>query len=153
MTKFSRCPSSRTIRSAASKLPSMAIIFAPYTKACSNFPLALFPAGKITTHETPPPPRVGGSRSRRISSRSADDRACAALHRLGHSYGHAAILKRTRRIDSFVFHENFTAAPDPLAQLRTINQRRVSLAQRNDRRRFRNRKMLAVTFNHSPTLL
>src|SRR5881392_1889408 len=51
--KSSRSPISRTIRSASSKLPSIATIFAPQAKACSNLPLAIFPAGKTTTHEIP----------------------------------------------------------------------------------------------------
>src|SRR6266568_253950 len=46
-------PSSRTIRSASSKLPSIATIFAPCANAWINFPLAIFPAGKTTAHGMP----------------------------------------------------------------------------------------------------
>src|SRR5437868_6114954 len=53
IAKLSRCPSSRTIRSASSKLPAIATTLAPYAKAWTNLPLAIFPAGRTTTQRIP----------------------------------------------------------------------------------------------------
>jgi hypothetical protein len=41
------------MRSASSKLPSKAMIFAPQAKACSNLPIAILPTGKTTAHMIP----------------------------------------------------------------------------------------------------
>src|SRR5438270_14045369 len=46
-------PSWRTIRSASSKLPSIATIFAACAIAWINFTLAIFPSANTTAHGTP----------------------------------------------------------------------------------------------------
>src|SRR6266480_3427636 len=74
------------------------------------------------------------------------------LECFGNSHRHAPVLERTGRVDPFVFHENIAATTDSFTQLRTMNQRRIALAQRNNRRRIRNRKIFAVMFDHSPNL-
>ena len=50
-------------------------------------------------------------------------------------------------------HEDFAAATNAFAQSRRINQRRVPLAQRNDRCRGRDWEKFAVMFDHSPAPL
>ena len=72
----------------------------------------------------------------------------AVLDRFGYGYGHTTILERPRWVYSFVLNENFTAATNPFAQLRTINQRRIPLAQGNDRCRFGNGKIFAVMLDY-----
>ena len=46
-------PSSRTIRSASSKLPSMAMVVAPYISAWAILPRAILPLGRSTTQRNP----------------------------------------------------------------------------------------------------
>src|SRR5439155_8908861 len=73
-----------------------------------------------------------------------------ALHRFRDSHGHAAVLERTRWIDAFVLHENIAVTTNPLTELRTIDQRRVPLAQGNNRGFIVDLEEIAITLDHSP---
>ena len=48
-----RSPSSRTMRSASSKLPRIGNTRAPWINACASFPSATWPSGINTAHTTP----------------------------------------------------------------------------------------------------
>src|SRR5438046_1345215 len=43
-------PNSRTMRRASSKLPSTAMVVAPYISACASLPRVILPCGNRTTH-------------------------------------------------------------------------------------------------------
>src|SRR4029079_16980007 len=71
---------------------------------------------------------VGGRGGGSVASRCADERSRAALQRFGDGYSHPAVLKRTSRIDAFIFYEDLAPASKLLAQTRRINQWRAAFA-------------------------
>ncbi len=75
---------------------------------------------------------VSRSRCRRVSGRSANQCARAAIDCARNRHRHSTVLERSGRVYAFVLNEHFATAPDARAQLWRKNKRRVPLAQRDD---------------------
>ena len=100
----------------------------------------------------PRPRRVSGRGRGSIPGRGADHGLRSFLDRLRERHGHPAILERAGRVEPLVLHEDLAIAPDPRAQLRRMDERRGAFVQRDERRRLRHRKKLAVARDH-PAIL
>ena len=77
------------------------------------------------------PGRVGGRRGGGVAGRGADDRLGALPHGRGHGARHPAVLERAGRVQPLQLAPHLGA--DALGQRGRQHQRRVALAERDDR--------------------
>jgi hypothetical protein len=96
-------PSSRTRRSASSKLPRRAIISAPYMRPAPACPWRSCRAGRSTTQRCRRA-RVGGGGGGGVARAGADDGLAPRLDGLGNGGGHAAVLEGCGGIEALVLN-------------------------------------------------
>ena len=99
--------------------------------------VATAPFGLEDDGDEPGARRVGRRRRCGVPRRRADDRACALLERLRDRDRHAAVLEAAGRVRALELDEDLDA--EPLGSVRSAQERRRSLAERDDRRRRRSR--------------
>ena len=99
VTGWSSCSASaRTMRSAWSKLPSIATTCAPGHQRLEQLADRDLALRQDDDDLHPGRRAVGRRRGRRVAGRGADDRARAGLDRLGDGDDHAAVLERAGRV-------------------------------------------------------
>src|SRR5258707_2385077 len=83
---------------------------------------------------------VSGSRSRGITSRSADQGRSTTLDRFADGDGHSTVFERSGRVQPFILQKDLTPIAQERSQLRRLNQRSRTFTQRYYRSCVRNRK-------------
>jgi hypothetical protein len=112
-------PNSRTMRRASSKLPSTAMVVAPYMRAWASLPRAILPLGQQDDAFHARARGVGGGGGRGVAGAGADDDLRAALLGQRHRHGHAAVLERAGRVDPSYLSHNSKSPPMALTKLST----------------------------------
>ena len=138
-----RSPSSRTMSSASSNVPAHRHDPGAVDQRLRELAERDLPRRQHDRAQEPGARRVRGRRRRRVARRRADDRLGAVLDRLRHGHRHAAVLERTGRVRALDLQEH-PRDPGPRRDARRLDERRVALEQRDDRRRVGDRQVLAV---------
>ena len=129
VTGWSSCSASaRTMPSAWSKLPSMAMTLAPAMSAWSSLPIAMWPLGRMTMTSMPGGRAVRRRRCRGVAGRRADDGPGTVLGGLGHRDDHAAVLERAGRVLALDLQVQ-VGEPERRAEAPRVDQRREPLAE------------------------